>query len=128
MNTALWIVQILLAILFSFTGVGKLINSKEQISLILQWVNDFSPAAIKAIGVVEVLGVLGLILPSLTRILPWLTPLAAVGLMIDMVVAGLVHLRLGETALVILTIVVFILAGFIAYGRFVLVPIPPVGR
>jgi hypothetical protein len=126
-NTALWIVQILLAVIFTFTGVGKLINSKEQISLILRWVDDFSPEVIKAIGVVEVLAVLGLILPSLTRILPWLTPLAAVGIMIDMVVAALVHARLGETSLVIFTIVLFFLAAFVAYGRFVLVPIIPSG-
>ena len=68
-------------------------------------------------AIAELLGVAGLILPGLTKIQPRLTPLAALGLMVVMVLAVIYHLQRGEPANIGFNVVVFILAGFVAYGR-----------
>ncbi|MBI3962282.1 MAG: DoxX family protein, partial [Deinococcus sp.] len=80
MNIVLWIVQGLLALGFLMAGATKLMRSKAQLAPRMPWVEDFSLGTIRAIGAVEVLGALGLVLPTLMGILPWLTPLAALGL------------------------------------------------
>ena len=123
MNTAIWIVQILLALAFGVTGLTKLTQPKEKLTANMKWVEDFSPNTIKAIGAVEVLGALGLVLPALTGILPWLTPLAGVGLVLDMLGAAYTHLRRGESPMIIANFILLALAAFVAYGRFVAVPL-----
>jgi uncharacterized membrane protein YphA (DoxX/SURF4 family) len=123
MNIFLWVVQGLLAVLFLTSGASKLLRSKEQLSAQMHWVEDFPPAVIKLIGLVEVLGAVGLILPALTGILPWLTPLAAVGLALDMIGASLEHIRRGEYSMVGMTAILLVLAAFAAYGRFVVMPL-----
>ena len=87
------------------------------------WAQDFSPNTLKAIGLAEVLGAVGLILPALTGILPWLTPLAAIGLVLVMIGAAFTHFRRGESSNIIGNLVLLALAAFVAYGRFVLVPL-----
>jgi uncharacterized membrane protein YphA (DoxX/SURF4 family) len=118
MNYALWIVQVLLALVFLFAGGAKLILPIEvltsggppnQIAL-PGWFLRF-------IGVAEVLGALGLILPRLLRIRPGLTPLAACGLVIIMIGATSVMLAMGEVGIAFISLVVGILAVFVAYGR-----------
>jgi hypothetical protein len=85
----------------------------------MPWVNDFSAGAVKAIGGVEVLGAIGLILPAVTGIAPLLVPLAASGLAIAMIVAVIVHLRRGDGfASAIPSLVLGLLAVFVAWGRF----------
>ncbi len=123
MNIALWILQILLAVVFVMAGAMKLMQSKEQIAEKMAWANDFAPGQIKLIGLVELLGALGLVLPGLTGILPILTPLAAAGLALTMVGAAVVHLRRGEGPMAVPSIVLLLLSLFVAYGRFVLVPL-----
>lgn len=123
MNIALWILQILLAVVFVMAGAMKLMQSKEQIAEKMAWANDFSPGQIKLIGLAELLGALGLVLPGLTGILPILTPLAAAGLALTMVGAAVVHLRRGEGPMAVPSIVLLLLLLFAAYGRFVLVPL-----
>jgi uncharacterized membrane protein YphA (DoxX/SURF4 family) len=83
MNIVLWVVQALLALVFFYSGGKKLIRSNEQIQA-LPWARDLSRAMVRAIGILEVLGAIGVILPVLTGILPWLTPLAAGGLAVLM--------------------------------------------
>ena len=122
MNTALWIVQILLALAFGLAGLMKLTQPKEKLAANMKWVEDFSPNIIRAIGAVEILGALGLILPALTGILPILTALAAVGLVLDMIGAAITHLRRGETPMIAANIVLLLLAAFVAYGRLSVVP------
>jgi hypothetical protein len=78
---------------------------------------------VRFIGVAEVLGGLGLILPAATRILPWLTPVAAAGLALDMLLATLVHLVRGEVGLVVVPLLLGLLAALVAYGRWRVVPI-----
>ena len=119
MTYALWIVQGLLALLFLFAGVMKFIMSIEEMTRQIQM-----PAAfLWFIGVAEICGGLGLILPSLLRIRPGLTPLAAAGLMIIMIGATIVSLMIGPVSLAAMPFVVGLLAAFVAYGRWKLAPI-----
>ena len=125
MNVGLWIAQGLLAAAFLMAGVMKLLRSKEELRESgMGWVDDFSAGVVKAIGAVEVLGALGLILPTLTGLLPILTPLAAAGLVLDMIGAAFTHLRRGEAVpSAVVTTVLGLIAFFIAYGRFVVMPV-----
>lgn len=125
MKYALWIVQVLLALVFVATGLMKLALPVEQLAQTLVWVNDVPALLVRFIGVAELLGGLGLILPALTRIQPQLTPLAAAGLALVMLLAALFHLTRGEAAMVVPNLVLFLLAAFVAYGRWKLVPVLP---
>ncbi len=124
MNIALWIVQGLLALLFLMAGLMKVSKSKDEIKKRggkqMSWVDDVSASTFKLIGIVEVLAAIGLILPQLTGILPWLTPLAAVGLVLTMIGAMIVNVRNRIT--ITKNIVLLLLAAFVAYGRFILIP------
>ena len=94
MNLALWIVAIVLAASFAGSGLMKLAVPKDKLVKLGQgWAQDFSPNHIRLIGFVEVLGAAGLILPAVTHIAPILVPLAAVGLVLVMVGAAIVHAR-----------------------------------
>ena len=115
MNVALWIVQALLAALFVFAGGMKLIMPIEEMTRQMQiplpgWFLRF-------IGVAELLGGLGLVLPWLTRIQPKLTPLAAAGLVIIMIGATVVTVMAVEIAMALVPLVTGILCLFVAYGR-----------
>ena len=121
MNIALWVVQGLLAAVYLAAGVMKVARSREQMvaSGGFEWAKDMTDGAVKAIGAVEVLGALGLVLPQLTGIAPVLTPIAALGLVIVQVFAMRVHLKLGETKSLPVNVVLLLLAAFVAVGRFV---------
>ena len=118
MTYALWIVQALLAILFLFAGVAKLVMPVEEMTKDIQLPGLF----LRFIAVVEILGALGLILPSLLRIRPGLTPVAAAGLVIVMIGATLISLKMG-VVMALMPFVVGLLAAFVAYGRWKLAPI-----
>jgi uncharacterized membrane protein YphA (DoxX/SURF4 family) len=119
MNIALWIIQVLLALLFLFAGGTKLIMPIEEMTK--QMPIALPSLFLRFIGVCEVLGGLGLILPMLLRIKPWLTPIAAAGLVILMIGALAFSLMIGITA-AIPALVAGVLAAFVAYGRWRLVP------
>lgn len=123
MNTAIWIAQGLLAVVFAFSGLSKLIQPYERLAQQMGYVNDFSPNTIRAIGVAEVLGAAGVVLPALTDILPWLTPTAAIGLVLVMLGAMATHLRRREYAMIAINLVLLALAVFVAYGRIVAEPL-----
>jgi uncharacterized membrane protein YphA (DoxX/SURF4 family) len=123
MNTALWIVQILLALAFGAAGFMKAAQPKEKLAANMKWVEDFSPNTIKGIGTLELLAVVGLILPALTGILPVLTPLAGIGLVLVMIGAMLTHFRRKEYPIIVENLVLLALAAFVVYGRFVAVPL-----
>ncbi len=118
MNTLLWILQIVLAAAFGFAGIGKLTQPKEKLQAQMGWVEDFSANTVKLIGTAELLAAVGLILPAATGILPWLTPLAALGLVVIMVLAIPVHLRRHETPMVAVNVVLALVAAFVAWQRF----------
>jgi hypothetical protein len=119
MTYALWVVQALLALLFLFAGVAKLIMPIEEMTKDIQMPGAF----LRFIAVVEILGALGLILPSLLRIRPGLTPLAAAGLVIIMIGATVVSLMIGTVVMALMPLVIGLLAAFVAYGRWKLAPI-----
>lgn len=119
MNIALWIIQVLLALLFLFAGAMKLIMPIEEMTK--QMPVAIPGLFLRFIGVCEVLGGLGLILPGLLRIKTWLTPLAAVSLVILMIGAMAFSIMIGVTA-AIPALVTGILAAFVAYGRWRLTP------
>lgn len=118
MNAALWVVQSLLALAFAAAGGMKLTRTKEQLAARpgMEWTTGVSAAQIKAIGLVEVLGALGVVLPWGTDVLPILTPVAASGLAVVMGGALATHLRRREPATP--AIVLGALALLVAVGRF----------
>ena len=127
MNIALWVLQGLLAVMFLLAGFMKATKAKEEIKKTggerMAWVDSVSDSNLKLIGILEVLIGFGLVLPQLTGILPWLTPLAAVGLVCTMIGALLLHLQRKDGVQSLVTnIVLLLLAAFVAYGRDVLFP------
>ena len=125
LHIALWIAQVLLGAMFIMTGLMKLGTPLDQLATSLPWVNDFSPVMVKLIGAAEIAGGLGLILPSLLRIKPILTPMAAVGIILIMVFASLLHMSRGENGVIGMNIALAAIAAFIAWGRFKKAPISP---
>jgi uncharacterized membrane protein YphA (DoxX/SURF4 family) len=118
MNIALWILQALLALLFVFAGGMKLIMPIEEMTKDVAMPGLF----LRFIGVCELLGGIGLVLPWLLRIRPGLTPLAAAGLVIIMIGAVVITVSTMGVAMAILPFVVGILAALVAYGRWRLTP------
>jgi putative oxidoreductase len=124
MNIALWILQILLATLFLWHGWLFVAPP----AAVLEVMNaQFAPWFRIFVGVAETLAAVGLILPSLTRVQPWLTPLAATGLALVTMSATTLHLTRGEITTAMTTVVLFSLASIVAYGRWKLKPIPARG-
>jgi uncharacterized membrane protein YphA (DoxX/SURF4 family) len=113
MNVGLWILQVLLAALFLFAGSMKFIMPMEEMTKQIAMPGWF----LYFIGVSEVLGALGLVFPWLLGIKPWLTPLAAAGLVIIMIGATVTTLLTGDYASTAIPVVVGILCAFIAHGR-----------
>ena len=118
MNVVLWVLQIILALVFAAAGVMKATQPKEKLAARLPWVEDFSPAVVRFIGVVELLGAIGLVLPAAVGIAPVLTPLAATGLAVVMVLAMLTHRRRHEPSAIAFNAVLLVIAAVIAWGRF----------
>jgi uncharacterized membrane protein YphA (DoxX/SURF4 family) len=118
MNIVLWVLQGLLAAAFLMAGLAKVSQPKDKLVKQMGWVEDFSDNAVKGVGAVEILAALGLILPAATGIATILTPLAATGLVVTMILAGIVHVRRGEQSKLPINIVLLILAAVVAWGRF----------
>jgi len=120
MNITLWVLQILLATVFLAHGWLFLFPPL----ILLELMNaSIAPAFRIFIGVAEVLAAAGLILPGITRILPWLIPCAAAGLMIVMIGATILHITRGEFTAALTTVVLLVLATFVAHMRWKVMPI-----
>jgi hypothetical protein len=118
METALWIVQILLALIFLATGLTKITQPRLKMAAgPMAWAEDVTDRQFRTIGALEVLGALGLILPTALGIAQELVPLAAIGLALTMVGAIVTHVRLGETNRLAAPILVLALTLFLAIGR-----------
>ncbi len=128
LHITLWIAQVLLAAMFLMSGFMKLSQPIDQLSKMLPWAAQVPEALVRFIGVAEVLGALGLILPSLLRIQPRLTPIAAVGLALVMVFAVVFHISRGETRAIGMNFILIAIAAFIAWGRFKKAPIRAKGE
>jgi len=116
MNIALWISQGILAVVFLVHAVIKF-TLPEGLPDMLSWVYDIERLPNVGIGVLELLGAIGIILPGVTRIRPGLVVWAAVGLMLTMVGAAIFHVTRAEVNLVPTNVALFALAAFVAYGR-----------
>jgi hypothetical protein len=125
MRVVLWVLQALLAAQFLFHGYLFVAPPPDMVD---QMNAVFSPQLRVFIGVAELLAAVGLILPAATRILPWLTPLAAAGLMIVTGSATVYHLARGETGNAMYTAVLFLLLAFVAYMRWRVYPVAPRSR
>jgi hypothetical protein len=120
----LWTAQVLLAVVFALTGYLKLTISDADLARALPVGGLISIGLIRFIGVAELAGAVGLILPSATRILPILTPIAAGALALVMALAALLHASRGEIGSVLGVLVLGALALFIVWGRTTRAPIP----
>ena len=118
MNVVLWIVQAILAVAFVLAGAMKSTQPKEKLQPNLPWVEDFSLGTVRLIGVAELLGGFGLILPAATGIAPILTPIAAACLALVMVLAAITHIRRKEPSGVAVNAILLVLAVVVAWGRF----------
>lgn len=117
MHIGLWIGQVLLAGMFIMAGVMKATQPVEALVESLPWVTTVPAALVKFIGVSELLGGLGLLLPSLTRIKPHLTVWAALGLSLVMILAAGFHASRGEFSAIGMNVVLIAIALFVAWGR-----------
>jgi uncharacterized membrane protein len=123
MNIALWIVQGLLALAFLLAGVMKTFAPLETLKKNMAWAGQVPVALVRFIGIAELLGGIGLILPAVTHILPWLTVAAAVGLVLVMILAALYHASHKEWSSIGVNAVLLLLALFIVLGRGMWVPL-----
>ena len=122
MTTFLWVLQVLLALVFLLSGVRKFTRSDEQ-TRALPWAKGMEPNRVRGIGVLEVLAALGLVLPMATGILPWLTPLAAMGVIFLMAGAAYANYRAGLMPQIVANAILLVLAIFVAYGRLMFSPV-----
>lgn len=117
MNITLWVAQSLLAASLIWAAFMKLFSPVEKLAAMWPWAGQVSENLVKLTGVIDLLGAVGLILPALLRIQPKLTPLAAIGVVVLMVCAGIFHIMRGEASLIGVNIVFAVMAAFIAWGR-----------
>jgi len=122
MNIALWIIGGLLALTFVSSGISKLARPRLALADQMPWVQDFSDGQVKTIGALEVLAAVGLVVPPLLHIATFLTPLAAVGVVVLMGGAIVTHVRRTEAPMAALDGVLLVLAAIVAVGRIGLYP------
>lgn len=111
MIIAYWIVAALLAVFYFYAGGKKIVQSKQQLAPMMGWVDTVPMPAVRAIGVLEVVGAFGLVLPPVTGIAPWLAVAAALGLVVVQIGGISLHLSRGEARLIGLNLVLLVLAG-----------------
>jgi putative oxidoreductase len=117
-NIGLWIVQVVLAGVYAMAGFMKLSQPIEAlVASGMSYAGDYPELLTRFIGTMELLGAIGIILPAATRILPGLTPLAAVGFALIQVLAMGVHISRGEFMVLPMNLVLLALALFVIWGR-----------
>jgi len=123
LNIALWVAQGLLGVMFLMAGAMKASQPVEAMVESLPWVTSIPVGMVRFIGISEFLGGLGLLLPSILRIKPFLTVWAAMGLSIVMVLAAAFHASRGEFSAIGVNLVLVAIFVFVAWGRKTKVPI-----
>ena len=118
MNTVFWVIQGIVAAMFAMAGIMKSTQTKEKLEPKVPWVKDFALGTVRLIGISELLGAVGLIVPQLTGIVPILTPVAASCLVLVMVMAMVYHFRKQEFKEMAFNATLLILSAAIAYYRF----------
>lgn len=123
LNISLWIAQVLLGGMFLMAGITKSTTPVEQLYVSYPWTKEVSEGMVRFIGISELLAAIGLLLPSILRIKPVLTPIAALGLVLIMLLAMGYHIKHAEYAVIGFNLVLGAIAVFIAWGRFKKAPI-----
>lgn len=117
MNTILWVIQSLLALVFTLSGVIVYIN-KNKLATKLSWLNEYSSGMVFFICFSKIAGAIGLILPMYFNLFPILTPIAAFGIAIIMILAMRYHIQKKEYKDIPATVIFLLLSLFVIYGRF----------
>jgi hypothetical protein len=125
LHIGLWVAQVLLALAFTSAGAMKLTQPIAVLAAKMVWPGAIPEGLVRFIGLSELLGGLGMILPAATRIKPALTPLAGIGLTTIMILAAVFHLSRGEAPMMPVNLALGGLAGFVAWGRLKKAPIAP---
>lgn len=127
LRVSLWIVQALLGALFAATGLWKLLTPIPQLAAMIPWAGQVSPSFLVTIAIIDLLGGIGIVLPSLVRIKPALTVWAALGCALLQICAIVFHFSRGEVANTPFNFVLVGLSLFVAWGRQYKAPIAPRG-
>ena len=117
LHVTLWAFQVLLAIFFLMAGVNHGLRPIAEAAQSSPWITGIPAWLARFIGFAELAGAIGVVLPAATRVKPWLTPLAAAGLAVIMLLAVPFHVMRGEASVVAFNIVPALLAAFVAWGR-----------
>jgi len=125
LRIGLWAAQLLIAIAFIGAGLVKLTTPIPQLAAMMPWAGQYSETFVRSIALVDLAGGFGILLPALTRILPRLTVLAALGCSVLQVIALVFHLSRGEAEVTPLNIVLLALSLFVLWGRNGKAPIAP---
>lgn len=118
MHITLWIVTGMLAAMYLSAGIIKSFRPRASLTESLPWTQSYSDGTVKFVGIAELLGAIGLVLPWLTGIAPILTPIAATGLVVVQILAIVVHNRRGEQKVLPFNVLLLLAALFIAVMRF----------
>lgn len=119
----IWICQLLGGVMFTLAGIMKSTQPKEKLSAKMPWVNSFSAGSVKMIGILQLLGGIGMIVPWVTGIFPILTPIAAAALGLMMLFAAAYHLSKKEFKEIGINLFLFLIVAVVAYGRLMAVSV-----
>ncbi|MGJ4943711.1 DoxX family protein [Bradyrhizobium sp. HKCCYLS1011] len=125
LRIGLWIAQGLIFVAFGSAGLIKLFTPIPQLAAMMPWAGDYSETFVRVIGLIDLAGAVGILLPALTRIMPALTVLAALGCAVLQVFAMTFHISRGEAAVTPINLVLLALALFVLWGRSRKAPILP---
>ena len=125
MNITLWTAQALLFLFFAGAGIVHGLLPVEEAAKNAPWAADVPVALLRFIGISELLGAIGVLVPALTRVTPFLTPLAALGCMTIMILAAIFHISRGEMGMVPVNLSVALVSAFVWWGRSKKLPVPP---
>lgn len=117
LRAGLWVAQALIFLTFGAAGLVKLLTPIPQLAAMMPWTGEHSEAFVRVIGLIDLAGGIGILLPALTRILPNLSVLAALGCSVLQVFAIVFHISRGEAAVTPLNLVLLALALFVLWGR-----------
>ncbi len=124
MNAVLWLLQIVLALAFLALGLLMVTRSRERLLRVAGWVEDFPEWVVTTIGVLELLGAVGVVLPGVLGVAGVLVPVAALGLVVLLIGAIVTHLLRGEQDEVGMPVALLIAAAVVAAGRLSAWPLP----
>ena len=127
LRISLWVAQALLFFVYASAGLVKFFTPIPQLAAMMPWTGEHSETLVRAIGLIDLAGGIGILLPALTRIMPGLTVLAALGCTVLQVCAIAFHLSRGEAAVTPLNFVLLALSTFMLWGRARKAPIMPRG-